>query len=81
MINPFSPRPLHLRGAFEVTVMAKRTLDDILADMRECATFDEENGHSQADGLLCEAMTLIAPDSERVKEIIEKFIALPKWYA
>lgn len=47
-----------------------------LKEMKDCARFDPESGHSTADMVLCEFL-----DKLGYGELVEEFHKLTKWYA
>ena len=61
-------------------------LQYFLEQMESCKNADEELGHINADGLLCELVKLLASqmDSEvqqKVEAILEVYGWLDKWYS
>jgi hypothetical protein len=57
-------------------------LDRIFRQMQEAVVNDDtEEAHADADGLLCEALRVLAPDSDVVSAIIDEYDNVGKWYA
>lgn len=54
---------------------------EILAEMKKLASKEtSEEGHSEADYLLCQAL-LINSRTNIVREIVDEYEAVGKWYA
>lgn len=58
--------------------MAKQpmTREQALKELEDCATMDEECGHSWADQVLCELLRSLGYD-----DVVDAFEKLNKWYA
>jgi len=52
--------------------------EEYLKKISECFSDDIESGHMEADNILCELVQKYCPFG---KEIVNKFVELPKWYA
>lgn len=66
----------------EMRIVAKRPLEDILAEMRALREpGDAEISHSRADHLLCSALLQLGADDPRVQELVRAYVQVDKWYA
>jgi hypothetical protein len=56
--------------------MNKKLNEKYLTKIKECSKYDTENGHSEADSILCELLLELG-----YADVIEEFQNLEKWYS
>jgi hypothetical protein len=56
--------------------MNKKLNDKYIKEMDKCFELDEENGHIEADGVLCDLLMTLG-----YEDVVNKFYELDKWYS